>query len=289
MYTGFHSMFYGKVIGGILGFASFGFIGALIGIGVGHYFDKALAANFQMPSPEQQAQLREQFFQTVFTLMGHLAKADGRVSEQEIAATQALMQRMGLTAEHRQQAIQLFKQGSAAEFELAAALTTFVTSAGRYPQLNITLLEYLTVVAIADGELHDAERNILFAVAEALGIGRWQFEKLLGMLLAQEQFREQQFRDQEQFGQQNYSQQDYSQQQRPAPRASEVALAYQALGVSKEATDAEVTKAYRKLMSQHHPDKLIAQGVPDDMLKIATEKTQEIQAAYEMICKSRGI
>jgi DnaJ like chaperone protein len=284
MHIGFHSMFYGKVIGGILGFAAFGVFGALIGIGVGHYFDKALAANFQMPSPEQQALLREQFFQTVFTLMGHLAKADGRVSEQEIAATQALMQRMGLTAEHRQQAIQLFKQGSAAEFELSAALAQFVASAGRYPQLNITLLEYLTVVAIADGELHDAERSILFAVAEALGIGRWQFEKLLGMLLAQEQFREQQFRDQDQFGQQ-----DYSQQQRTLPRASEVALAYQALGVGKEATDAEVKKAYRKLMSQHHPDKLIAQGVPDDMLKIATEKTQEIQSAYEVITKSRGL
>jgi DnaJ like chaperone protein len=282
MHIGFHAMFYGKVIGGILGFASLGFFGALIGLGVGHYFDKALAANFQMPSPEQQAQLREQFFQTVFTLMGHLAKADGRVSEQEIAATQALMQRMGLTAEHRQLAIQLFKQGSAAEFALASALTTFVTHAGRYPQLNITLLEYLTVVAIADGELHDAERTILFAVAEALGIGRWQFEKLLGMLLAQEQFREQQYRDQEQFGQH-----EYSQQQRPAPRANDVALAYQALGVSKEASDADVKKAYRKLMSQHHPDKLIAQGVPDDMLKIATEKTQEIQAAYEVICKAR--
>jgi DnaJ like chaperone protein len=279
MHIGFHSMFYGKVIGGILGFAALGFIGALIGIGVGHYFDKALAANFQMPSPEQQAQLREQFFQTVFTLMGHLAKADGRVSEQEIAATQALMQRMGLTAEHRQQAIQLFKQGSAAEFELSAALTQFVATAGRYPQLNITLLEYLTVVAIADGELHDAERTILFAVAEALGIGRWQFEKLLAMLLAQEQFRSENF-------QQQYSQQDYAQQR---PRADELLLAYQALGVSKEATDAEVKKAYRKLMSQHHPDKLIAQGVPDDMLKIATEKTQEIQSAYEVITKSRGL
>jgi DnaJ like chaperone protein len=279
MHIGFHSMFYGKVIGGILGFAALGFIGALIGIGVGHYFDKALAANFQMPSPEQQAQLREQFFQTVFTLMGHLAKADGRVSEQEIAATQALMQRMGLTAEHRQQAIQLFKQGSAAEFELSAALIQFVATAGRYPQLNITLLEYLTVVAIADGELHDAERTILFAVAEALGIGRWQFEKLLAMLLAQEQFRSENF-------QQQYSQQDYAQQR---PRADELLLAYQALGVSKEATDAEVKKAYRKLMSQHHPDKLIAQGVPDDMLKIATEKTQEIQSAYEVITKSRGL
>ncbi len=64
--------------------------------------------------------------------------------------------------------------------------------------------------------------------------------------------------------------------------------AYAALGVDSSVTDKELKRAYRKLMSENHPDKLIARGVPADMVKLATEKSQEIQAAYEMVRKSRG-
>jgi DnaJ like chaperone protein len=64
--------------------------------------------------------------------------------------------------------------------------------------------------------------------------------------------------------------------------------AYAALGVSSEVNDRDLKRAYRKLMSEHHPDKLIARGVPEDMLKLATEKSQEIQSAYEMIRKHRA-
>ena len=63
--------------------------------------------------------------------------------------------------------------------------------------------------------------------------------------------------------------------------------AYRLLGVSDGASDAELKKAYRRLMSQHHPDKLVAKGLPEQMVKDATEKTQQIKAAYELIRKSR--
>ena len=51
--------------------------------------------------------------------------------------------------------------------------------------------------------------------------------------------------------------------------------------------DADLKKAYRRLMSQHHPDKLVAKGLPEQLIKDATEKTQQIKAAYELIRKSR--
>ena len=64
--------------------------------------------------------------------------------------------------------------------------------------------------------------------------------------------------------------------------------AYKALGVSKESTDQEVKKAYRKLISQYHPDKLIGQGLPEDMIAVATEQAKEVQVAYDLIVKSRA-
>jgi DnaJ like chaperone protein len=73
----------------------------------------------------------------------------------------------------------------------------------------------------------------------------------------------------------------------PRSSADELSSAYDALGVSSSASDSEVKKAYRKLMSQYHPDKLMGQGVPDDMLKAATERSQEVQAAYDVIKTSR--
>ena len=93
--------------------------------------------------------------------------------------------------------------------------------------------------------------------------------------------------------QQNYQ---YQQQQRyqqapeqPPPQVNALAAAYQLLGVEHSASHADVKRAYRKLMSAHHPDKLVSKGLPEDMMKLATEKTQAIQAAYDLISKSRGI
>jgi DnaJ like chaperone protein len=68
---------------------------------------------------------------------------------------------------------------------------------------------------------------------------------------------------------------------------NELKVAYGVLGVTENATDAELKKAYRRLMSQHHPDKLVAKGLPEEMMRIAKEKTQEIQTAYDKVKKSR--
>ena len=74
-----------------------------------------------------------------------------------------------------------------------------------------------------------------------------------------------------------------------ASSSRSLADAYAALGVAESASDAEVKKAWRRLMSQYHPDKLIAEGMPEDMVKMATERTQEIQSAWEQVRKARGL
>ena len=212
---------------------------------------------------------RQTFFETAFTLMGHVAKSDGRVSEQEIALTEQLMTRLGLTATHRQEAIALFKRGATQGFDVDAQLREFKVHCGSHANLRQMLMVFLFNTAIADGAISPEEHGLLRRIAIAVGFSDAQFEQLMRMFAAQEQFSG----------------------ARPgaAPRPDALAQAYAALGMEVSASDREVKHAYRKLMSQYHPDKLIAEGVPEDMVRIATERTQEIQNAWELVRKARGL
>jgi len=261
---------FGKLIGGVIGFFSAGIFGAVIGVAAGHFFDKGFGQALGFDFGADRERLQRLFFETAFMVMGYLAKADGRVSEEEISQAEALMGRLGLTPEHRQEAIELFKQGSKTDFQLEPTISNFISEGGRQHNLPTLLLEFLFSIALADGVLHPAEQDILARTASYLGVNARQFEKLLSMLMAQQSFAG---------GQQSHFQQ--------APRLDELENAYKALGVASSDSDREIKKAYRRLMSQHHPDKLIAQGVPADMLKLATEKAQEIQVAYDLVKNAR--
>lgn len=260
-------MIIGKVIGALLGYLAGRWIGAILGLIAGHYFDKGLAGVRAQRTAGPVPLAEHPFFATVFTAMGLLAKSDGRISAQEIAGAEQIMAQLGLNGEARGEAIALFKRGAAADFQLEPQIAIFLRKSAFQPELKQVLLEYLVVFALADGELHDGELDILQRVATYLGFDRTQFLRLLDMLQAQRQFH----------------------QPGSGQRVSvdEVADAYRALGVSSAASDSEIKTAYRKLMSQHHPDKLIAQGVPENMIKMATEKAQEIQAAFQIIEKAR--
>ena len=251
------------VLGFLLGlFLTRSMYGAFFGAAIGYFlFDKNKRPHI---AGEQLQQAQALFFKTVFNLLGHIAKADGHISEMEVKLTEAYMDKMGLTPEHKREAIRLFKEGASADFSLQDALSTYRNLGARSPNLSQMLLVYLINLAMIDGGLDEKEREILQQVAEGVGFSRIAFEQLLRMVGAQNSFA----------------------QNRPHA-ANELALAYEALGVSADASDADIKKAYRKLMSQYHPDKLMGQGLPEDMIKAATERSQEIQAAYDLIRKSR--
>jgi DnaJ like chaperone protein len=251
-------------IGALIGYFAFGWFGALAGFFIGQSFGRGLQRSL-LQGYQQHAGGSEVFFETAFLLLGHLAKADGRVSEAEIGQAEALMTKMSMSGDRRKQAITDFQLGSSAEFDLRQCLQSFAAAARFRPDLKRNLLVFLVEMAMADGELHAAEERVLRAVATHLHIDMRSFEQMMAMLKAQHSFAG---------GYQHAG-------------VDALAEAYQALGVSEQASDKEIKRAYRKLMSQYHPDKMIAKGVPEDMLAMATEKTQEIQAAYDCIEKAR--
>lgn len=261
-------MFYGKLIGGLIGLLVLGPVGLIIGVIVGHLFDNGLVQTLRFASPENIARIKNSFFETTFLLSGYLAKADGHISKQEIDHTEAIISQMGLNGEQRKRAIELFQQGAAADFRVAPAISSFMESCRGQRQLCQTLLFFLISLALADQQVDQAEHAALQRIATLLGFNAAQLEQMLRMAQAQGHFH----------GSSGYG----------AQPGTSLQDAYEALGVSRDVDDKALKRAYRKLMSENHPDKLIAQGVPEDMIKLATERSQEIQAAYEMIKKSRA-
>jgi DnaJ like chaperone protein len=265
------TMIWGKILGVIFGFAFLNLPGAILGLWLGHRFDKGVQyKNFGYARDPQLVQLT--FFSTVFQTMGHIAKADGRVSENEIQMAKAVMSHMGLNEERRQSAIDNFNRGKQPEFDLNACLRQFIEDCGRAPNLMQMFIEIQISAAFADGTLGGEERQVLEQVAQQIGISSLRLNLLINSVEAQQRYHQSQ-------------QQGQSQQ----ARGMQLNDAYQLLCVASSASDKEVKRAYRKMMSQHHPDKLAAKGMPDDMLEVAKEKTQEIQAAWELIRKHRNI
>ncbi len=261
---------YGKLIGALIGFMVFGGpISLLIGLFIGHLYDRGYfrrsTRRFNFGGNVHETQTT--FFNCSFLVMGYLAKSDGRISENEIQVARQVMAQMGLSPKLKQEAIDLFNRGKQPNFDLDATLTTLKQSCWRHPSLLRMFIEIQLQIARADGQyISGAKRHAFQRICQQLGLAGFNFEGF-----------------QQQSG---YRQNDQGSRSYHSP-IDQLEKAYKTLGITAKATDAEVKKAYRRLMSQHHPDRLIAKGLPQEMIKLATQKTQEIKSAYEQICQAR--
>ena len=254
---------WGKALGGAFGFLLGGPLGALMGIAFGHSFDRGLGQLDDDSAPADQERIQAAFFTATFSVMGYIAKSDGRVTRDEIRHAEDVMRRLGLDAEMREAAKKLFNEGKTADFPLADVLAQFRREVQRRTTLIQMFLEIQLQAAWADGVLHPAEHDALRVICRHLGIPPAQLERLEEMLRA-----------------------GFGRGDGAAPDSLDDA--YRLLGVDPSVDDAELKRAYRRLMSQHHPDKLVAKGLPDEMIEDANEKTRQIKAAYERIRQARG-
>jgi DnaJ like chaperone protein len=283
---------YGKIIGAILGYIiGHGLFGAIVGLVLGHQFDVAMKRDRLRASGGRGAfgrggadddgdatrrgdpvELRRALFETTFQVMGHVAKSDGRVSELEIGAARQAMDRFSLNDADRRRAVELFTAGKRADFPLEGTLERLRWLAADQPDICRMFVQIQLETALNGDGLGAGPRRVFQRMCQTLGLSPFEFASLEAMVRMR-------------------SGAGYGPGASTTARLAEQRLAdaYEVLGVPATATDAEVTRAYRRLMSQNHPDKLVAQGLPESMIAAAHERTQRILEAYEVIKQRRGM
>lgn len=251
---------WGKLIGGTFGFMLGGPMGAILGASFGHKFDRG--RNTQGDAgPVNVEKIQSAFFTATFSMMGYIAKSDGRVTQHEISVARDVMQQMHLNAQQKKVAMKLFGQGKQSGFPAEDILQQFKQECHRRRNLMQMFLEILILTALADGGLHKAENSILRNAAQVLGFSAREYQNILARMRAQSHFHSV---DNTTMGLND---------------------AYKLLGITRNASEAEVKKAYRRQMNQHHPDKLVSKGLPQEMMDIANQKTLDIKTAYELLRK----
>lgn len=245
---------FGKIMGGSVGFMFGGPIGALVGAALGHALidDKTRAGYAEPGRMSGQEQRQTVFFTATFAMLGKMAKADGRVCENEINMVRSFMSdKLRLDAAAQQFAISIFNEAKDNTTPFEDYARQFGQVFGHEPQLRMMFYEMLFSVALADGVLHPAEEKILRGAPSLLGLHADVFNTV------KRQF------------------------------VSDASHHYAVLGLQNGAEMSEVKKAYRKLVNEYHPDKVIAKGLPDDFIKFAEGKFREINEAYEAIQKEK--
>jgi DnaJ like chaperone protein len=242
---------WGKILGGAAGFAiGGGPIGALIGLVAGH----VLVDDRERHGPQADARVprdrQAAFIMGVIALSAKMAKADGTVTLAEIAAFRDIVK---VPPDEMRNVEWIFDQAR----QSSAGFESYARQLGRLFKDDRAILEDLLDglfhIALADGVFHAVEDAYLAEVARLFGFDADAYDSI------------------------------------KARNLPEHSSPYAVLGLTATASEAEVKAAYRRLVKEHHPDAMIARGVPEEFTAIATAKVATINAAYEKIEKLRGM
>lgn len=263
-------MYWGKIIGTLAGLATLKPWLAAVGLFLGHQFDRGFATRYR--DFEQQGadlgRVSDDFVRALFQTMGHLAKVDGRVSEDEIRAARMVMHRLGLSPAHVRRAIVWFDEGKRPGFPLLQTVRQVRRGSARSAAKRTMFVRLLLEVVLAKDALRKEERALIWKCCNELDIGRVELAQLEAMIRAQKGFK-----------------------RSPAGSAdaARVRGAYEALGMKPDATNDEIKTAYRRLMNRNHPDKIAGSNPGAEVVAEAEKRTREVRSAYEMLKARRSI
>lgn len=256
-------------IGALIGMFAGGWRGLLIGAAVGYLIGRVLPQLLLSAATGKLSEVQAQFLDSTFAVMGAMCKADGQVSQNEIQAAEALFERLRLSPAARESAIASFNRGKADGFDLDAEVAKFAQASRGQRVLHQMFIQVQLSALAADGSVHPAEHVLLVRIARGLGLSEQELASLEAMLR----------------GGGNGSSGGGGSGRPINPNALDDA--YSVLGVPPTASDAEVKRAYRLLMSQNHPDKLASKGLPESMREMAEQKTRQITTAYDLVERAR--
>jgi DnaJ like chaperone protein len=310
---------WGKIIGAFLGFMLIGSnifghsLGMLLGVFLGHVVDRILAYYFDQHTDTFNSQKKQErqecFFYSTFSVMGHIAKTKEQVTQADIQVANVYLDEMHLqgenatqseysllnalqtakyrmqqqtafasgkendllnalqTTKHRMQAHSAFSAGKNNDFSLVNTLSAFSQMVSANRNLLQMFLGIQLKMAYTDGELNREKKEILYNIGEHFGFPRAELNRLLRMIEGQQNF----YQEQDEYEHENDDE------------------SYKILGITKIASDKEIKRAYRKLMSQYHPDKLVSKDLSEEVMQLTKEKAQYVQSAYETLRRSKGL
>lgn len=251
---------YGKFIGGTIGLFTGGPFGAIAGAAIGHHFYDARNED----SSRERERVRYEghtdnerrqasFFLALFSILGKLAKADGRITREQGEAVISFLDRMGVTGSQRSFAIKVFNEAKNTPYSVEDLAREFAQITRGRPDLRESMMDMLFEIALTDGHLHPGEEEVIRSVAAVLGFAPHDLQTIRNRHMAGEEH------------------------------------TYAALGLTPDATDDEIRRTYRQLVQEYHPDRIVSQGMPQEFVEYATERFQEIQRAWEVLRKKRNL
>ncbi len=246
----------GKIVGGTIGFALGGPLGAIAGAAFGHTFDRKndrmyISGQTRLSNGEE-AQFT--FFIAAFSMLAKLAKADGRVSEEEIdAVNKFMLYDLNLDPESRMAAMNIFNTAIESSESFDDFASQFYNQFHVQPQMLELMIDILLRVSIADGTMSESEERLIRSAARIFNFTDERYQKLKSKYI------------------------------------QEFEKYYAILGCGKNDTNEHIKSRYRKLVMEYHPDKIVSKGLPEEFTKFAQDKFREIQDAYDYIRKERGI